>query len=191
VAVTEQKQVLAFVLLVSALTVFILAKSIRFSWDEGAIAVTITGQNGKIETLDTPRKPSRTIEILTKHLAFAQGSLLENRQYGSLGFTDNFFIDADTRMHVKKLGRYRFSVWSDDGFRLEIDGRTLCEHPLDRPYAKTECTIRLLPGEHRLALSYFQGGGPMGLKVEYGPAAERRRYLLGENTSLITFEKRE
>jgi len=168
---------------------FMLSKSVRFSWNDGVIAVAITTQKGPVPTLDTERHPMETVRMMMQRIDFKEARMLENSQYGALGYTTNFFIDAAVQMHVKRAGKYRFAVQSDDGFRLKIDGKSVCEHPGDRPFSTTECLVGLPAGTHRFDLSYFQGGGPMGLRASYGLAAEKKRYIVGEDTPLITFGK--
>lgn len=185
----ERRSEWAFVILVVLIGVAILAKTVRFSWHDGNVQVTIVKQKGGISHLDALRKVVSTKTMPMKQIDFAQGRMLQNAQYGKLGYTTNFFLDIKTAMHVKKPGIYRFDVTSDDGFRLRIDGKTVCEHQGDRPYATTRCTTSLSKGGHRYELSYFQGGGPMGLKATYGETSGKRRYVVGEDSSMITFEK--
>lgn len=185
----ERRAEWVFVLLVILIGVAILTKTVRFSWHDGNVLVTIVNQKGGISHLDTPRNATDSKTIPMKRIDFVQGRMLQNAQYGKLGYATNFFLDIITEMQVKKPGIYRFDVTSDDGFRLKIDGTTVCEHPGDRPYAVTRCTTSLSKGGHRYELSYFQGGGPMGLKATYGDASAKKRYIVGEDSSLITFEK--
>ena len=185
----ERRAEWIFVGIVVLIGVSILAKTIRLSWYDGNVMVAIVKQKGGIPQLDIPRHVESTKMIPVRTIDFVQGRMLENSQYGKLGYTTNFFLDIKTDMHVKKPARYRFDIWSDDGFRLKIDGKTVCEHPGDRPYERTSCSTSLSKGPHRFALSYFQGGGPMGLKATYGEASQKKRYLVGEDSESIAFEK--
>lgn len=187
---TETKKEWAFVLLVIGVGVLLLFKTVRFSFDEGEIALTITSQNGAILNIDTPRKPKATHSMQLRRIDFAEGRMLENDQYGKMGYATNFFLDASVTMNVLKAGTYRFTVRSDDGFRLLIDAQTVCEHPGDRPFRVSSCQEYLTKGKHGFVLHYFQGGGPMGLQVRYGPEGKTPRYFIGEDSDLMTFEKR-
>lgn len=184
----EKRREWTFLLLVVLIGIGVLYKTVRLR-DEGAILMVIEKQNGPLSKLDTPRKPSGREEMYVQAIDFFHGRVLENAQYGKLGFTTNFFIDFMARIQVRKTGMYRFYVESDDGFRMKIDGNTVCEHPQNRPFETTECDVRLNSGRHVLALSYFQGGGPMGLKASYVFEKKGRRYLVGEDSAYITFEK--
>ena len=185
----DRKKEWAFVLFVIAIGLLLLFKTVRFSFDEGEIALTITPQNGGITNIDTPRKPKETHVMYLRRIDFAEGRMLENDQYGKMGYASNFFLDARVEMNVRVAGVYRFTVRSDDGFRLLIDGRTVCEHPGDRPFQATSCQEPLTQGKHLFVLHYFQGGGPMGLQASYAAAGKKTRYFIGEDSDLMTFEK--
>lgn len=166
---------------------FIITKTVRFSLSDGEIALTITKQNGGIQTIDTRRNPANTHKMYVKKLEFPQGRMLKHAQYGKIGFSNNFFIDAEVLMHVKKASDVNFYVRSDDGFRLKIDNKIACQHPGDRPMRTTTCKMHLSPGIHPLSLSYFQGGGPMGLETKYQRAGGKS-YVIGEDSDEIVFK---
>ncbi len=186
---SERKAEWIFVTFVVVLGALILMKTVRLNWYDGNLQVTIVQQKGSLSYLDVPRNASDSRTMPMKRIDFYQGRMLENSQYGKLGYTSNFFLDIKTDMLVAKPALYRFDVSSDDGFRLKIDGKTICEHPGDRPFAATRCTTVLSKGKHRYELGYFQGGGPMGLKATYGEASSQHRFVVGEDSSTITFEK--
>ena len=68
-----------------------------------------------------------------------------------------FAIDYTGRFWIEKPGPYGFSLTSDDGSKLYIDGRVVIDndgvHP---PTEKTE-TVTLKGGIHLIRVSYFQG----------------------------------
>lgn len=173
--------------IVIAIGLFILSKSFDFRLSDGEIALTITKQHGGISTIDTRRNESGRQEMWIQTLAFPEGRILTHPQYGSLGFSTNFFLDAKVRMQVKKPVDVTFLVRSDDGFRLKVDNAVICEHPKDRPMKTTTCRIHLEPGIHPLDLSYFQGGGPMGLEAKYMPKGEKPRFI-GDDSDVIVFK---
>lgn len=185
----EAKKTWGLLALVTAVGVFILVKSVRLSWNDGELTMKMTLQKGGIHHIDVPRKPKETRTLKLQEINFQEGRMLENSQYGKLGYSTDFFLDITTKMKVAETGNYRFAVRSDDGFRLTIDGKVECEHPGDRPLSTTSCNVRLEKGTHAYALSYFQGGGPMGLQASYGLQGEKQRYFIGEDSDLIRFEK--
>lgn len=187
---SEKKREWTFMALVILVGVFVLVKTVRLSLEDGDIAMTITQNKEGIQTIDTRRDASVTQTMQLQRIDFPQTRLLENDQYGKLGFSSNFFLDFDVAMQVAKAGTYYFMVSSDDGFRLKIDGKSVCEHPGDRPMQETGCRVVLEQGRHLFALNYFQGGGPMGLQVTYREAGGGKARYVGEDSDAITFEKR-
>ena len=168
----------------------ILFKTVHFP-RSGVIALDIIEQKGVISQLDTPRQAASTHKVEVDTVDFEEGMILEHKNLGRLGYQNNFFIDAVTQMNVNKAGEYLFFVSSDDGFRLKIDNKTVCEFPKDRPFGTTTCKTSLSKGAHRLKLSYFQAGGPMGLKAMYQYAKEYKKYFVGQNSGAARFEKAE
>lgn len=57
---------------------------------------------------------------------------------------------------VETAGEHEFTVGSDDGARLRIDGETLLEFRALRPYAETSAKIHLEPGRHRFELGFYE-----------------------------------
>ena len=184
-----RKREWGFLFLVLAIGVFLLLKTVRFSLDDGKIAMTITKNRGGVSTLDIPRKPESVQKLPVREIDFPQGRMLESPQYGKLGYTTNFFLDFRVDAEVKKAGLYRFEIRSDDGFRLKIDGRTVCQHPGNRPMSVTACDVRLRPGRIRLDLSYFQGGGPLGLEARVRAPGGKKSFFIGEDTDHIVYRK--
>ena len=76
---------------------------------------------------------------------------------GISGQAEWFAIDYHGRFWVKNPGRYRFSLTSDDGARLYIDGKLVLDN--DGTHSATTVTgpVDLTPRMHTIRLSYFQG----------------------------------
>src|SRR5215469_5340138 len=76
---------------------------------------------------------------------------------GISGQAEWFAIDYRGRFWVKNPGRYKFSLTSDDGARLYIDGKLLLDD--DGVHAATTVTgaVDLAPRMHTIRVSYFQG----------------------------------
>lgn len=185
----ERRKVWAFLALTGLIALFLAFKTVRVGFDEGVVRLTLLQQKGAIASLDTPRDAASTKSLMLRKIDFPEGRILRNGQYGKMGYSQNFFMDARVEMVVKKAGNYRFDVRSDDGFRLLVDAKTVCQHPGDRPMQNTVCLLPLTRGRHHLALSYFQGAGPMGLQVTYRKAGENTGRYVGENSDDLLFEK--
>lgn len=157
------------------------------------IRVNLYPQGHDLKSLSDAEDRSRRLEFYIDSLQFPIGKELSHVHLGPLGFTEDFLLEINTELEVTKATDYVFSVWSDDGFMLRIDGNDVAGHAESRPYAETQAVIRLNAGRHLFHLSYFQGYGPLGLTVLYreqrsngawvpiGQSSERMRFrLLGQ-----------
>jgi hypothetical protein len=79
---------------------------------------------------------------------------------GFPGVTDRFewfAIDYHGRFWVKDAGTYRFSLNSDDGSILYIDGKRVIRNDGVHPEEREQGRVRLKAGAHSIRVSYFQG----------------------------------
>jgi mono/diheme cytochrome c family protein len=73
-------------------------------------------------------------------------------------------------IHVPKDGEYTFYTESDDGSALFINGRKIVDNDGIHPASEKSGKITLKAGAHRIAVSYFDGGGDVVLRVRWkGP----------------------
>jgi PA14 domain len=99
-------------------------------------------------------KPAGT--IYTSSLNIPQQSF----KTGFPGVTKRFewFAIAYTgKFWIQKPGVYRFALISDDGSRLEIDGREVINNDCIHPATRIEARVDLAGGIHELRVEYFQG----------------------------------
>jgi hypothetical protein len=68
-----------------------------------------------------------------------------------------FAIDYRGRFWVEKPGRYEFSLLSDDGSKLYIDGQEAINNDGWHPPEEKRAHVDLTAGIHRIRVSYFQG----------------------------------
>jgi len=153
------------------------------------IKATVSQQKITVATIDTPRNTASSKIFYLDTIYFPEDITLKHAKMGALGYTSNFFIDFETTMDVTKKEIYHFLIASDDGFRLFIDGKPICEFLGDRPLAKNECTVFLEKGEHTFFLSYFQGYGRLGLQAYYRPTSSNAYNFVGVGSSSLTFKK--
>ncbi len=79
---------------------------------------------------------------------------------GFPGVTDRFewfAIDYNGRLWIQESGEYKFSLLSDDGSKLYIDGRTIINNDGVHPAVERAGSVKLKTGLHRIRVSYFQG----------------------------------
>jgi len=175
-----------FLYMVVCVAIFIFLKTIHFDKEQN-ISISILQNSKKIISLDQPKSISFKKDSSVKYLFFPPGKNLYNKSIGYTGFTTNFFVKAEVNSIVKRGGLYHFVIYSDDGFRLSIDKKTVCQYLGDRPYLKTECSYFLKKGKHDLKIDYFQGYGPLGLKAGYSFDG-KKYFLIGKDSRYIIFK---
>ncbi len=148
------------------------------------IKATIVQSKKPVRFLDDRIYPVKKETLWIEKLYFPRGNELRHPLYGYLGYTHDFVIFFDGKFELEKSMPVTFTVYSDDGFRLKIDGDTLMEYPKDRPFTKSERTVRLAPGVHTLHIKYFQGFGQLGLVGYYKTT---RRHFIGESSKELQF----
>lgn len=179
----EEYYFLFFTLTIGLLLFF---KMVTFP-SNGVLDVTISQNKTGISVLDVKRDISSTKKIRVDTLNFSQGRMLKHSQIGKLGNSKNFFMDIKTKMKVSQKSICQFHITSDDGFRMQLNDKTVCEHPGNRPMKLTTCKISLEKGVYKFKLSYFQGGGPMGLKANYQILGEKSHFI-GVDSKYISFK---
>ncbi|MEN9991331.1 MAG: hypothetical protein RLZZ224_1033, partial [Verrucomicrobiota bacterium] len=80
--------------------------------------------------------------------------------YSSYANTDDFAMAWEGEFTVKEGGKHEFIIDSDDGSRLFIDGKALCDinsvGPMGRSKGKA---VHLQPGQHKIRVEYFEYKG--------------------------------
>lgn len=154
---------------------------------DAVIAVTLSKNKDQIKSIDQDRNITTTKELMIDVVDLAEKNRFSHPVLGILGWGENFFADIKTNFEVKKSGRYRFEVGSDDGFELKIDEKSLCLFKGDRPFKKRVCNIQLEKGEHTLHLSYFQGYGNAGLTLKYADSPTSSLRFWGKSSNAILY----
>jgi hypothetical protein len=90
------------------------------------------------------------------------------------GKTDGVGAEIEGLIHLAKTGTYAFSVRSNDGFVLDIDGKRILEdvdvHG-DR-YTKVKKLAIAQPGWYRLSVLYFERKGTSTLELYWRPPGD-------------------
>jgi len=151
------------------------------------IKLTIAKNRTSITSIYQGRNIEATREVWVDRLDLRVKDRFRHPKLGNIvGYDNDYFVDIDRDFEVLQAGRYQFLVGSDDGFSLTIDGRKICEHLGDRPFAIQTCILRLQPGIHRFHLAYFQGFGNSGLSVEY-EREQSKRHWFGDSSGDLHF----
>ena len=90
-----------------------------------------------------------------------------------------WFIASAVTRAVFPAGRFRFSVSSDDGARVWVDGRSVIDNWRPHPSETTDGQVELAAGEHEIRVDLFQetGGYTLGLQAAPMTAAARTTAL--------------
>ena len=72
--------------------------------------------------------------------------------------TDHFSVHWSRDIEVN-AGTYRFTITSDDGFRLYIDGVLMLERWIDQAPTTYSVDVPLAAGSHTVELEYYENGG--------------------------------
>lgn len=78
----------------------------------------------------------------------------------------NFGMRFEGFLNAAAAGEYTFTLSSDDGSRLLIDGRKIVDNDGTHPTQTQSGSVELTKGVHTIAVDYFQGGGEAVLEVE-------------------------
>lgn len=181
----NKNSLLSFILLL--ISALIVIRIIPVSVDP-VLKLVISKNKVSINHINQARNIESTKEVMVDILNLSDQNRFKHPRLGELGYGDDFFVDIDAAFTVKEAGRYQFIVGSDDGFSLAIDGKALCNYPGSRPLGSQTCNIRLKEGQHNFKLSYYQGYGHAGLKVQYKKAGTSTLYWVGENSPAIHFD---
>jgi len=150
------------------------------------VTIEIMQNKTSIGNLDSKKVITHKKRLKVPTIEFLQSRTLHHKVLGKLGFSSNFFINATTTANVLKEGDYRFTITSDDGFRFSIDDTVVCEFVGNRGYESNSCGYHMDKGDHIFKLSYYQGGGPMGLKASYRLGS--KNILIGKDSKYIEFK---
>jgi hypothetical protein len=87
----------------------------------------------------------------------------------------NFGLDYKGYFEAKADGLYDFFLTSDDGSKLTIDGEDVIINDGLHAMIERQGTVFLSKGFHAIGLSFFQGGGGSGLKIQYkAPSGDKQ-----------------
>jgi len=79
---------------------------------------------------------------------------------------NNFGMRFTGFLQIEKPGQYQFWIGSDDGSRLQIDGKEVVKNGGVHPHTEKEGRVSLDVGPHEIIVDYFQGGGEWTLTLD-------------------------
>lgn len=115
----------------------------------------------------SPLKPVKTGECAGFDLSVA-------------GMTNNFAIRFETNLFIAAEADLQFTIGSDDGSRLLIDGEVAADADGIHPHQEDRRTRHLTAGWHAVVVEYFQGGGEWTLAVDMQGRGFARRAVASQ-----------
>lgn len=175
-----------FTVLIALTAILILVRITPVSVDP-VVKLVISKNRAGISNIYQQRDIEFTREVWVDVLDLEEKNRFSHPKLGNVAtFSDDFFVDVNHTITVKKADTYRFLMGSDDGFSLSIDGKLVCEYPGDRAFTVQPCLIFLSEGTHQVQISYFQGYAHSGFSVEYARGDDKPRWF-GEDSSNVKF----
>jgi len=154
---------------------------------ERKIKASISVNKDEIGFLDQKRNPKLLETQYFKTLDFPEANYLRHSSGRLVGFAKNFFIGFEAKALVNIAGNYTFTISSDDGFRLIIDGVKIAEYTKPRKSEKSSHEVILTKGEHFIQLQYFESSGKASVQSWYKPPLNSNSLPLGKDSNVISF----
>jgi hypothetical protein len=85
---------------------------------------------------------------------------------------DNFSARWTKPLTLEQAGTYKFTVTSDDGVRLYLDGQKVLDKWIFQGATTYAVTRSLAAGTHQLVVEYFDANGDAVAKFKYEPTAD-------------------
>ncbi|SCW92132.1 Chitobiase/beta-hexosaminidase C-terminal domain-containing protein [Sphingobium faniae] len=122
--------------------------------------------------------PEGTVRLpdFTALEAVASGQFYELSIDGlPLSRDSNVAVVFEGFIHIAQAGTHNFSLASDDGSKLYIDGKAVVDNDGDHGVITASGSVDLQPGKHAIRVEYFNGGGGawLGAYLE-GPGISRQ-----------------
>jgi hypothetical protein len=96
---------------------------------------------------------------------------------------DAFALRFTGNIQIPRSGNYTFSINSDDGSRLYIDGKEVINNDGSHAMREKSKKLRLSAGSHPFIVTYYDGGGSDGLVVSWsGPGFKKKRIAASKLT---------
>lgn len=130
-----------------------------------AIAIyKMDGTPGNLEQIDEllgkneGMKPSYTGVAPALHA-------IDEKQFGD--YSSNFYMRAEGMIDIPQRKNYVFRLVSDDGSKLYIDGKLVVDHDGLHGATARDGELILSAGKHPFVVEYFQGGGGLGVSLQW------------------------
>jgi len=93
-----------------------------------------------------------------------------SESFGGTGLEDRFYVRWTGKLRVPARGRYVFTLGSDDGSRLLLEGRPVIDNGGVHLFREAAVTLELDPGLYDLQVEYFDNEGVAACELSWeGP----------------------
>lgn len=149
----------------------------------GTIVILVTGVSSAFAQNVTPRHSDPGWQALYWNNTSLSGAPIVQRYDNDLNF-DWGYGSPDAALPADQFSArwsryidvtpdtYRFTVVSDDGMRLWVDGVLLIDSWSDHPAQSNSAKLYLGSGHHLLQVEYYENGGTAVAKVSYQLASQ-------------------
>jgi hexosaminidase len=154
-----------------------LARPVSFTWSRRIQGLGVEGFQGRFSSVEAVGggQPSDLGGSLTE-----AGHRVPRVTLPDPAPSGRFGLRLTGYIKVPRPGIYTFFLSSDDGSRLTVADRLVVDH--DGPHSMSEKSgqVALHRGWHPIQVTYFQGGGGQGMRLEVeGPGFPRREVPAG------------
>ncbi|MBC8003448.1 MAG: hypothetical protein H7X97_12745 [Opitutaceae bacterium] len=80
---------------------------------------------------------------------------------------DHFYVRWTGKIRISKAAKYTFSIESDDGSRLFIDGKQVVDNGGLHAMEEKSGEVELKPGDHEIKIEFFEGEVDAGCKFSW------------------------
>lgn len=91
---------------------------------------------------------------------------------------DNFAVRWTGVVLIREAGDYSFSINSDDGSKLFIDGALVADADGNHEMQEERGTVTLTPGQHDIRVQYYEKDGDAGMVLKYQGADTKNHMVV-------------
>ncbi len=102
-------------------------------------------------------------------------------------YKNNFSVEMETLMDIKKGGMYSFIFKSSGGITLQIDDILILNARKDRSQGSKTAPVHLDKGKHKLKIVYVHNKGKIRLQVSYRCKKDYKNRLVGQASRYAQF----
>ena len=144
----------------------------KLSWEETANCLAnVSAENWKGEYFDNKDMSGSPLMVRDDGTGFLDFDWAYGGPGSACGIGADYFSARWTRHVYFSADTYRFTITSDDGFRLYIDGTLKLEKWFDQGATTYTVDVPLTAGDHQIVFAYYENGGYAVAKLSWAKAS--------------------